>query len=125
MRRTILPALVVMLSASLLHAQAPVAELVSVEKIWDKAPHSAFTDLTRFQNLFYCCFREGDSATKGEGTLRMLVSASGKTWVEHITLNEPGIDLRDPKLIVTPDEKRLYVAETGDQTGDAQPRLGE
>jgi len=44
-------------SASLLHAQAPTAELIAVEKIWDKAPHNGFTDLTRFQNLFYCCFR--------------------------------------------------------------------
>jgi len=96
-------------SASLLHAQAPTAELVSVEKIWDKAPHNGATDLTRFQNLFYCCFREADSATKGEGVIHTLISSNGKVWVDNVTINEPGVDLRDPKLIVTPDEKRLYL----------------
>lgn len=123
MRRSILSALVVLLSASLLHAQAPTAELVSVEKIWDKAPHNAFTDLTRFQNLFYCCFREADSATKGDGTIRLLVSSSGKTWVEQVTLSEPGTDLRDPKLIITPDDKRLYLLCEGvSPTQGRQPR---
>lgn len=101
-------------SASLLHAQAPTAELVSVEKIWDKAPHNGATDITRFQNLFYCCFREADSATKGEGAIHTLISANGKVWVDNVTINEPGLDLRDPKLIVTPDEKRLYLLCGGD-----------
>ena len=96
-------------SASLLQAQAPMAELVSVEKIWDKAAHNGATDLTRFQNLFYCCFREADSATKGEGVIHTLISANGKVWVDNVTISEPGVDLRDPKLIVTPDEKRLYL----------------
>lgn len=115
-RLILLPAasLLALASASLLHAQAPTAELVSVEKIWDKAPHNGATDITRFQNLFYCCFREADSATKGEGVVHMMVSASGKTWVDHVTISEPGVDLRDPKLIVTPDEKRLYLVCGGD-----------
>ncbi|WP_395742008.1 exo-alpha-sialidase [Prosthecobacter sp.] len=125
-----------LLAASLLltpclHAQAPAAapapftaELVSVEKIWDKAPHNGFTDLTRFQNLFYCCFREGSdaNATKGEGAIHMMISASGKTWVDHVTLNEPGTDLRDPKLIVTPDGKRLYLLCEGQTAQARQPR---
>jgi hypothetical protein len=125
MRRSILSAVVVLLSsASLLRAQAPTAELVSVEKIWDQAPHNGFTDLTRFQNLFYCCFREAESATKGEGVIRLLVSAAGKTWVEQVTISEPGVDLRDPKLIVTPDEKRLYLLCGGQSatTLGRQPR---
>ncbi|NLX66267.1 MAG: hypothetical protein GXZ19_05770 [Bacteroidales bacterium] len=29
-----------------------------VSKIWGEAPHSAFTDLIRFNNKFYCTFRE-------------------------------------------------------------------
>jgi hypothetical protein len=33
--------------------------------------------------------------------------------VDHITLNESGVDLRDPKLIVTPDNKRLYLICAG------------
>lgn len=117
MRRSFfLTSAAVLLSASLLHAQAPTAELVSVEKIWDKAPYNGATDLTRFKNLFYCCFREAESATKGEGTIRTLVSAAGKTWVESSVITEAGTDLRDPKLIVTPDEKRLYLLCGGQAT---------
>ena len=33
--------------------------LLSVERIWDRAPHSAFTDLVDFNGRFYCTFREG------------------------------------------------------------------
>jgi hypothetical protein len=45
--------------------------------------------------------------------LPVVVSSSAKTWVEHITLSEPGVDLRDPKLIITPDEKYLYLLREG------------
>jgi hypothetical protein len=102
-----------LLSAGLLHAQAPQAEMIHSEKIWDKAPHNGFTDLTRFQNLFYLCFREAPSADKGEGVIRIMISATGKTWVEQGTIAEAGTDLRDPKLIVTPDNKRLYLLCAG------------
>jgi hypothetical protein len=100
------------LLTSQLHAQVPKAELLSVEKIWDQAGHNAFTDLTRFQNLFYCCFRESSSAT-GEGVIRILLSSTGKVWIDQGTIAEAGTDLRDPKLIVTPDNKRLYLLCAG------------
>lgn len=121
-RAILLSAIALIAPASLL-AQAPVAELVSVEKIWDKAPHNGFTDLTRFQNLFYCCFREGSSATTGEGVIHIMLSASGKTWIDNTTIADPGLDLRDPKLIVTPDGKRLYLLCEGvSPTEGRQPR---
>lgn len=113
MIRPLLSAAAVLISASLLQAQAPKAEIIHTEKIWDKAPHNGFTDLTRFQNLFYLCFREGPSGDKGEGVIRLMISASGKTWVEQGTIAEAGTDLRDPKLIVTPDNKRLYLLCAG------------
>ncbi|MCB1279670.1 sialidase family protein [Prosthecobacter sp.] len=123
MRRSFLISAAVIISAGLLHAQAPVAELVSVEKIWDKAPHNGYTDLTRYQNLFYCCFREGATATKSEGSIRTLISASGSNWIDNTLVSEPGTDLRDPKLIVTPDEKRLYLLCGGQSDSQGvQPR---
>ena len=45
----------------------------------------------------------------GDGVIRIMISASGKTWVDQGTVSEAGVDLRDPKLLVTPDEKRLYL----------------
>lgn len=104
----------ILVSASAVCAQT--AELVSVQKIWDKGGHQGFTDLTRYQALLYCCFREGETATKPEGSVRIMLSSSGKTWVDHVTLNEPGCDLRDPKLIVSADGKKLYLLCAGIET---------
>src|SRR4051812_22295951 len=100
------------LTSPLLHAQAPAAagaELVSVQKIWDKGNHNAFTDLVRFKNLFFCCFREASAHVGGDGIIRILISSTGDTWVDYATIAETGTDLRDPKLEVTPDGKRLYM----------------
>jgi hypothetical protein len=44
------------------------AEEFSVKKIWDTAPHSAFTDLIRFNDTFYCTFREGTGHVPGKKT---------------------------------------------------------
>ena len=102
-----------LLALATLPAAGQEVEIIATQKIWDKSNHQGYTDLVRFQNLFYCCFREGESATKGPGTIRLMLSASGDTWIDHITLNEAGVDLRDPKLIVTPDGKRLYLLCAG------------
>jgi len=103
--------LALLIATTVLPAQQ--AEIVSTQKIWDKGKHHAYTDLTRFQNLFYTCFREGDTATTGEGLIRIMLSASGENWIDHVTIAEAGTDLRDPKLIVTPDGKRLYLMCAG------------
>ena len=48
--------------------------LVSVEKIWDRAEYNSFTDLVRFQDRWYCTFREGVSHEGDIGVVRVLVS---------------------------------------------------
>ena len=99
------------LSGALLAQQPAVAPatatLVSVEKIWDKGNHNAFTDLIRFQNLFYCCFRESSAHVGGDGAIRILSSFDGKTWASVAEIKAAGIDLRDPKLGVTKDDRLI------------------
>lgn len=78
---------------------------ISVQKIWDNAPHNAFTDLIFFKGKFYCSFREGDGHVpkKGvNGTVRILSSKDGRDWHSVASLEKSGIDLRDPKISVTP-----------------------
>ncbi len=106
------PFLLLLLAASLAAGCAtPGAQLVSVRKIWDRAPHSAFTDLVRFQDRWFCTFREGDSHVSSDGTIRIITSADGETWssIAHFP-REPGQDLRDPKLDVTPDGRLMALA---------------
>jgi hypothetical protein len=90
-----------------LFAQQP--ELVSVQKIHDQAAYQGSTDLVRFSNLFFCAFREGMAAQGPEGRIRIVISSNGKTWVPYAEVAEAGVDLRAPKLEVTPDGKRLYL----------------
>lgn len=85
-------------------------ELVSVARIWDQAPHNAFTDLIRWRDTWYCTFREAEGHVGGDGKLRVLRSADGRQWESAALLTETGIDLRDPKLSITPDDRLMIVA---------------
>src|SRR5436190_502335 len=85
-------------------------ELVSVKMIWDKGKHNAFTDLVRFKDAWFCTFREADAHVGGDGTCRVLTSKDGETWNAVALVAEKGIDLRDPKLSVTPDNRLMLIA---------------
>lgn len=52
----------------------------SVSKIWDGPAHSAFTDLVRFNNAFYCVFREASGHFGEGGKVRVIRSTDGKAW---------------------------------------------
>ena len=82
--------------------------VVSVERIWDRAAHRAFTDLIRFKGDLYCVFREGSGHIPGyNGVIRVLRSSDGMNWESAAVLQEPHIDLRDPKVSITPDGRLL------------------
>jgi hypothetical protein len=95
----------------LLGAEPPGAalKLIQVDKIWDRAPHNAFTDLIRFQDRWYCTFREGAGHASGAGTIRVLESLDGRQWDSTAELKSPDVDLRDPKFSVTPDGRFMLV----------------
>ncbi len=90
--------------------QGRTPQLVSVKRIWDQAPHNAFTDLVRYQDRWFCTFREGEGHVGGDGKIRVLTSADGDAWESSALLTEEGIDLRDPKLSVTVDNQLMLVA---------------
>lgn len=78
-------------------------KLISVKKIWSYAKHNALTDLIRFHHSWYCVFRESTKHVYGEnGKIRLIKSNDGKNWDSIALFEQPGIDLRDPKLSITP-----------------------
>lgn len=87
--------------------------LISIERIWDRAPHSAFTDLVEFNGKLYCTFREGSGHVPGKegtnGTIRVIASTDGQNWRSVALLAEDHVDLRDPKLSVTPDGRLMVL----------------
>lgn len=82
-------------------------ELLRVQKIWDQAPHNAFTDLIRFNNQWLCIFREGETHVSFDGVLRIISSTDTQQWSPYSLIND-GSDLRDGKFCLT-QEKQLMV----------------
>lgn len=87
---------------------------VEVDKIWDVDTHSAFTSLIKFNDEYYCSFREGashvfDKDGNAEGKVRVIKSSDGKNWESVALLGMNGIDLRDPKLSITPTGRLMMI----------------
>lgn len=89
---------------------ATVPKLVAVKKIWDVGRHNAFTDLIRWRDRWYCSFREADAHVGGDGKIRILESLDCEKWESAALITEVGIDLRDPKLSITPDQQLMVTA---------------
>ena len=116
------------------------AELVDVRKIWDEAPHNAFTDLVRWRGRFYCAFREGMGHAGDQGRLRVIASDDGRQWQSVMNLRMRQFDLRDAALSVTPEDQLMvlggaqqdvngtratgtFVSLTNDGTNSSPPTL--
>jgi hypothetical protein len=93
--------LCLLLSSAPVRAEGSV-KLVTVKKIWDRAPHNAFTDLVRFRGQWFCVFREGKGHVSPDGALRVLTSKDGDQWESAALITSPNADLRDAKITVTP-----------------------
>lgn len=93
--------------AAFTFSPASALELTGTRRIWDQAPHSAFTGLIDYEGKLYCCFREAKShvpqLTGEDGKIRILVSDTGEAWEPFALVESQGTDLRDPQLSRTPD----------------------
>jgi hypothetical protein len=88
--------------AGSLRAAEP-AKLIETRRIWDQAPHNAFTDLVRFGDRWFCVFREGARHVSPDGALRVITSVDGQAWESAALITSPTSDLRDAKITVTAD----------------------
>ena len=107
-------------AASAIVASPVAVELVEVNKIWDKAPHSAFTDLARWNERFYCAFREGRGHVSTDGKIRVLESKDADLWEPAALVTLEGYDLRDAHLSVTPDGRLMLLGGAAPRKQDNQ-----
>jgi hypothetical protein len=96
----------------------------TVNQVWSDGQYNAFTDLTRFNDRWYMAFREASvhgipPVGEAGGAIRILESVDGAAWNSVSVLSQDGIDLRDPKLIVTPDDRLMLM--TGARPQDSRP----
>jgi hypothetical protein len=97
--------------------------VVSIERIWDRPAHAAFTDIIALAGHLYCTFREGSAHIPGlNGVIRVIRSRDGMNWESVAALGEPHVDLRDPKLAITP-QGRLMI-NMGASYYHGEKRLG-
>jgi hypothetical protein len=85
----------------------PKATLVDYAKIWDEAPHNAFTNLIHYKGAWYCVFREGQGHVSADGALRVITSQDGETWTSTARITSETADLRDAQICITPDNKLM------------------
>ncbi len=104
--KSVLSLILVVLAVASIGADERI-ELVRVQKIWDQAPHNAFTDLVRFQDRWFCVFREGQGHVSPDGALRVITSVDGQTWESAALITSSDSDLRDAKITVTPDGRLM------------------
>lgn len=68
-----------------------------VRTIYQDGRHNAFTDLTRFRDRWYVCFRAGTSHGSFDGVIRVIASDDLERWEEVATLSTV-LDDRDPEF---------------------------
>lgn len=100
--------------AALLKAQQPApsdVKLLTVRKIWDRAPHNAFTDLIRFKDKWICAFREAPAHKGGsrDSSIRVIASDNTEKWDSVCSLADPRGDIRDAKLAILPDGRLMLL----------------
>jgi hypothetical protein len=96
-------------------ARAADARLIEARKIWDAAPHNAFTDLTRHNGEFLCVFREGAGHVAPDGKIRVIASKDGTNWTSAALISQLDRDLRDPKITHLPDGSLMIYAAAADR----------
>jgi len=96
------------------------AEIIEVGKIWDGAPHNAFTDLVFWNDSFYCAFREGRGHVSSDGSIRVLKSKSAEQWESVSLVRLDGYDLRDAHVSITPDGRLMLIGGAAPRKEDNQ-----
>lgn len=91
---------------------------------YDEGRYEAFTDIAKFKGKYYIAFRDSYSHIfeedgTAQGHTYIIMSEDGENWKKIVDQAEPGIDLRDPKLSITPDG-RLMVIMGGSKYGNAK-----
>jgi len=73
--------------------------LTRARRIHADGTHCAFTGLTRYDDEVLVCFRSGLTHISWDGVIRIIASGDGEAWQSVAELAQPGMDLRDPKIV--------------------------
>ena len=83
------------------------AALDWMEKAYGDGRHNAFTDLIRWNGMYYLCFRHGEAHGSMDGVIRVMRSPDMRTWESCGQLATLGDD-RDPHFALAGDTLHVY-----------------
>jgi len=88
----------------------PAVKVVSVKRVFNNGEHNAFTDLCRFNGLYYLTFR---SCPDGHmiyptSSIIILFSKDGVKWEQSFRFHVPERDTRDPHFLIFKDKLFVY-----------------
>jgi len=91
-------------------SQSRTSKAITSQKIYESELHSAFTDITFYKGKYYVVFREASKHVLGtDGQIVILMSKDGLVWDKVGMLSKTGVDLRDPKLSITADDRLMVI----------------
>ena len=111
-------------------ASPPGISVESVRTVYNDGNHNAFTNLCRFGDRYYLCFR---SCPDGHmvftsSSIVILASEDGADWREAHRFSVPDRDTRDPHFLVLNDTLFVYtgtwLAPVEDEPRDLNAHLG-
>lgn len=100
--------------------QSVSPQLLGVKKIWDAAPHNAFTDLIRYDGRWVCALRESSGHVVKDGRIRVIASDDAANWASVGELVDPRGDVRDAKLERLPDGRLVLLTAINLKAGGYQ-----
>lgn len=101
----------------------------NIRRVFHNGEHNAFTDLIRFQDQFFLCFR---SCPDGHGvnasaSVIVLTSPNARDWMPIHQFSVAGRDTRDPHFLIFKDRLFLYTGtwyDSPDKQYDLNEHLG-
>ncbi|WP_339726261.1 hypothetical protein [uncultured Paraglaciecola sp.] len=81
-----------------------------IKKVGNRAAHNAFVDLCEFKQQLFVCYREAENHLSADGIIRILTLDFQGQILYSSQIAIPKMDLRDPKLTLTPDGQLLLIA---------------
>jgi hypothetical protein len=88
------------------------AQILSIQELPDQTYlHNAFTDIIKYNNSYFICFRSSDKHVYGNNGIIQIYKMNGdEEWTHMQSIELDTADLRDPKFLVSPDNNlHIYI----------------
>ena len=106
-------------------APPPVVNVSNIRRVFHNGEHNAFTDLVRFKDQLYLCFRscpDGHMVFNTASVIIMRSNDEGATWTPVHRFSVKDRDTRDPHFLVFKDRLFVYTGTWWSGPGKIEPK---